>query len=299
MPFLIPQTSFYLTFSLVVDTIKPISSVKKIHKKSKEKMRKRTILCIAFLIMGTSILLSGCAGTASTEENANTGHFEKDPLESMNRGIFAFNQAADKAVLKPVAQGYRWVVPDFIRKSVYNVFTTLKQPAYFLNAILQGEGKDALYVLERTGVNLTFGCLGLFDVASQMDIPAPDNDFGQTLAKWGWHDEGPFLMLPLIGPSNPRDTIGLATDAITNPVGWRLRHEPLLVYGMTATEAFVKREHAIELLDNLEKSSTDHYAAMRTMYQQNRQKKINKVLSQEEQAPKAYEFDFEIEEEDE
>ena len=91
----------------------------------------------------------------------------------------------------------------------------------------------------------------------------------------------------------------MGADALANPVGWRLRHEPLIVYGMTAAEAFSKRERAIELLDNLEKSSTDHYAAMRTMYRQNRQKKINKVLPQQEQAPKAYEFDFEIEEEDE
>ena len=259
-------------------------------------MRKKVILCTAFLMMGAFILLTGCAGTTPASD---TSDLEKDPLEPVNRGIFAFNQVADKAVLKPVAEGYRLAVPDFIRNSVYNVFTTLKQPAYFLNALLQGEGKDALYVLERTGVNLTFGCLGLFDVASQMDIPAPDNDFGQTLAKWGWHDEGPFIMLPLLGPSNPRDTIGLATDAVANPVGWRLRKEPLVVYGMTATEGFVKRERVLELLDNLEKSSTDYYAAMRTMYRQNRQKKINKVLPESEQAPKAYEFDFEIEEEDE
>ena len=281
---------------MVLGTIRIIFSVKKIHKKSKEKMRKKLILCMAVLVMGMSILVTGCSNTSATMDNTS---FENDPLEPMNRGIFAFNQVADKAVLKPVAKGYRWAVPDFIRNSVYNVFTTLKQPAYFLNALLQGEGKDALYVLERTGVNLTFGCLGLFDVASGMNIPAPDNDFGQTLAKWGWHNEGPFLMLPLIGPSNPRDTIGMAADALANPVGWRLRHEPLIVYGMTATEAFAKRERAIELLDNLEKSSTDHYAAMRTMYQQNRQKKIDKVLPENEQAPKAYEFDFEIEEEDE
>ena len=262
-------------------------------------MRKMTILWLGLLMISTSVLLSGCASTQETTTEGSVSSTEKDPFESVNRGIFAFNQVADKAVLKPVAEGYRWAVPDFIRTSVSNVFETLKQPAYFLNALLQGNPKDAFYILERTGVNLTFGCLGLFDVATQMDIPAPDNDFGQTLAKWGWHDEGPFIMLPLIGPSNPRDTIGLGADALANPVGWRLRHEPLLVYGMTATEGFVKREKALELLDNLEKSSTDYYAAMRTMYRQNRQKKINKVLPEEEQAPKAYEFDFEIEEEDE
>ena len=262
-------------------------------------MRKKVILYALFLIMSSSILLSGCASSSISDEETDTKNIEKDPLEPMNRSIFAFNQVADKAVLKPIAKGYRWAIPDFVRNSVYNVFTTLKQPVYFLNALLQGEPKEAFYVLERTGVNLTFGCLGLFDVATQMDIPAPDNDFGQTLAKWGWHNEGPFIMLPLIGPSNPRDAIGLGADALTNPVGWRLRHEPLIVYGMTAAEAFAKREKAIELLDNLENSSTDYYAAIRTMYRQNRQKKIDKVLPKEEQAPKSYEFDFEIEEEDE
>ena len=262
-------------------------------------MRNKVILWLSFLMIGSSVLISGCSSTQDFSQEESVSTVEKDPLEPMNRGIFAFNQVADKAVLKPVAKGYRWAVPKFIRTSVSNVFETLKQPAYFVNALLQGEFKDAGYILERTGVNLTFGCLGLFDVASQMDIPAPDNDFGQTLAKWGWHDEGPFIMLPLLGPSNPRDAIGLAADTMANPLDWRLRHEPFVVYGLTAAEGFAKREIALELLDNLEKSSTDYYAAMRTMYRQNRQKKINKVLSEENQAPKAYEFDFEIEEEDE
>ena len=254
---------------------------------------------MSILMISGNLLLVGCASHQISSDETSVSEQENDPLEPMNRGIFAFNQVADKAVLKPVAKGYRWAVPEFIRESVINVFVTLKQPAYFLNALLQGNPKDALYILERTGANLTFGCLGLFDVATQMGIPAPDNDFGQTLAKWGWKNEGPYLMLPLIGPSNPRDAIGYGADAFVNPLDWRLRKEPILVYGMAATEGFVKREKALELLDNLERSSTDYYAAMRTMYRQNRQKKINQVLPQEEQAPKSYDFDFEIEEEDE
>ena len=262
-------------------------------------MKGKTILWLSFLMISTSILVSGCTATKSDSVVSDQSATEKDPYESVNRGIFSFNQAADKVVLKPAVQGYRWAVPEFIRTSIGNVFETLKQPAFFLNALLQGNPKEAFYVLERTGVNLTAGCLGLFDVATQMDIPAPDNDFGQTLAKWGWHDEGPYIMLPLLGPSNPRDAIGLGVDSLADPVGWRLRHEPAIVYGTTATKGFIKRDKADELLDNLEKSSTDHYAATRTMYRQNRQKKINKVLPESEQAPKAYEFEFEIEEEDE
>lgn len=262
-------------------------------------MRKQTILWLSFLMIGTLILTSGCSNTQNMiqEENAITD--EKDPFESANRRIFTFNQAVDKTVLKPVAEGYRWAVPDFIRTSVRNIFETVKQPVYFLNAVLQGNPKDAFHILERTSINLTVGCLGLFDVASQMDIPAPDNDFGQTLAKWGWHDEGAFIMLPILGPSNTRDTVGFVADTLANPVDWRLRHEPLIVYGSKGIKGFSVRENAMELLDNLEKSSTDYYAAMRSMYRQNRQKKINSVLSEENQAPKSYEFDFEIEEEDE
>ena len=262
-------------------------------------LKKKRFLWRLVFVMGVSIFLFGCSSTSVISEKQEEIQSENDPFESFNRGMFAFNQVADKAVLKPVAKGYRWMVPDFVRKSVINVFTTLKQPAYFLNALLQGQIKDAGYVLGRTGINLTFGCLGLFDVASEMDVPAPDYDFGQTMAKWGWHKEGPFLMLPLIGPSNPRDMLGYAADAVTNPLDWRLRKEPVLVYGITAAEGFVKREEVLELLDNLEKSSTDYYAAMRTMYRQNRQKKIDKVLPKEDQAPKSYEFDFDIEEEDE
>lgn len=261
--------------------------------------KKRMFLLVVILMLGVTGPLSGCANTQNQLDETSVQSSENDPLEPVNRGIFSFNQAADKAVLKPVAKGYRWLVPEFIRNSVINLFITLKQPAYFLNALLQGNVKDAFYVLERTGVNLTFGCLGLFDVATEMNIPAPDNDFGQTLAKWGWRNEGPFLMLPLIGPSNPRDAIGYGVDAFTNPLDWRLSHEPVLVYGMTATEGFAKREKALELLDSLEKSSTDYYAAMRTMYRQNRQKKINQVLPEDKQPASSYEFDFEIEEEDE
>ena len=262
-------------------------------------MLKRLIFILGLVLLGGCFVLSGCASVSQNQSEFSEVREDKDPLEPMNRGVFAFNQVADKAILKPVAKGYRWAVPDFIRKSFSNVFETLKQPAYIINALLQGNPKYAFYILERTGVNLTFGCLGLFDVASEMSIPAPDNDFGQTLAKWGWKEGGPFIMLPLLGPSNIRDAIGTGADALANPVGWRLRHEPLIVYGITAADGFAARERALDLLDNLEKSSTDYYAAMRTMYRQNRQKKINKVLPQEEQAPKSYEFDFEIEEEEE
>lgn len=252
--------------------------------------------CI-FKITLLSCLLTGCASTISADQQASTG--ENDPLEPMNRAVFSFNDTLDTYILRPVAKGYRAVTPEFVRNSISNFFSTLNQPAYLMNALLQGQLKDAGSILGRTGVNLTFGFFGLFDVASEAGIPNPENDFGQTLAKWGWHDGGPFVMLPFWGPSNVRDTIGFGVDVAADPVYWRLHHakEQALIYGGYALDNLQKREKILDLTDNLKASSTDYYAAMRTMYQQNRQKKINRVLPESENKM-SYDFDFEIEDEE-
>jgi len=244
-----------------------------------------------FKIALMASLVTGCASMSPEAEN--------DPLEPMNRGIFEFNDVMDTYLLHPIATGYRDVVPEFVRNSVGNFFSTLNQPAHFMNAILQGQLKDAASILGRTSVNLTFGFFGLFDVASEAGIPNPENDFGQTLAKWGWHEGGPFLMLPFLGPSNVRDTIGLGVDAAADPVYWRLRHgdERVLIYSGYALNSLQKRANILELTDNLKSSSTDYYAAMRTMYKQNRKKKINQVLPISDEQSNDYEFDFEIEDE--
>jgi phospholipid-binding lipoprotein MlaA len=247
-----------------------------------------------FKMILLSCLLAGCACLKDIDTTVAN---ENDPLEPMNRAVFSFNDTMDTYLMRPIADGYRWLVPKFIRTSVSNVFETLSQPAHFANALLQGQFKDAGSVLGRTGVNLTFGLLGLFDVASEMGIPDPQNDFGQTLAKWGWETGGPFVMLPLLGPSNVRDTIGMGVDATADVYYWRFKHEEAMVYGEYAVDGLQTREKMLDLMDNMKSSSTDYYAAMRTMYRQNRQKKINQVLPQNPEAEQAYDFDFEIEEE--
>jgi phospholipid-binding lipoprotein MlaA len=212
----------------------------------------------------------------------------------MNRGIHAFNQVADKVVLKPIAKGYRAVVPEFHRGWVSNFFDNLAQPVHMLNALLQGQFKDAGASLGRFVTNTTFGFFGLFDVASEAGIPNPGNDFGQTLAKWGWDgDGGPFLMLPILGPSSVRDGIGTGVDALAHPLGWALWNERELHYGLVALDGVSTRERAMDLLDDLEKTSTDYYATLRTMSRQNRKKKINQVLNNKEPDEKPdYEADF-------
>ena len=250
--------------------------------------KKLNFLCITFLSV---LLLAGCQTVSGDSVD-----FENDPLESMNRTIFSFNETMETAIIKPVAKGYRWAVPSFFRDIITNVFSTLKQPAYFTNSLLQGELKDAGWVLVRTAANLSFGFFGMFDVASDMDIPAPNYDFGQTLAKWGWKEGGPYLVLPLLGPSNPRDAIGMGVDGLTDIVQWRVHDEHALVLSALGVNALNKYERGLDLLENLKNSSTDYYATLRTMYKQNRQKKINQVIQTDEDATESYEFDFEIEE---
>ena len=240
------------------------------------------------------LALSACATRPTDPEELRIYEETNDPLEPMNRGIHAFNQVADKAILKPIAKGYRAAVPSFYRGWVSNFFDNLSQPVHFLNALLQGQFRDAGSALGRFVTNTTFGFFGLFDVASEAGIRNPGNDFGQTLAKWGWRgDGGPFLMLPFLGPSNVRDGIGTGVDAMAHPLGWALWNEQELHYGLVALDGVSTREQALDLLDDLEKSSTDYYATLRSMSRQNRKKKINEVLGEKEPDEKPdYEADF-------
>jgi len=239
-------------------------------------------------------ILTGCATKPTDPEELKAYEEVNDPWEPMNRSVHAFNQGADKYVLKPVATGYRKVVPSFFRDAVTSFFDNLAQPVHFANALLQGQSKDAGAVLGRFAVNSTFGFFGLFDVASEAGIPNPENDFGQTLAKWGWKgDGGPFVMLPVLGPSNVRDGIGTGVDSLAHPLGWALWNEQELHYGLLAVDGVNARERALDLTDDLQKSSTDYYATLRSMSRQNRKKKINAVLGEKESGEKPdYEVDF-------
>jgi len=134
-----------------------------------------------------------------------------DPFESYNRSIFAFNEAADKYAIKPVAQGYDFIMPDFASKGVSNFFSNVDDIVVFVNQLLQFKLAEAAATSARFVFNTTFGLLGLIDFASDMDLPKHNEDFGQTLATWGV-GSGPYIVMPLIGPLTIRDTAGLAVD---------------------------------------------------------------------------------------
>lgn len=147
------------------------------------------------------------AGCATVEGPANPD----DPFESFNRSMFAFNEGVDKYAFKPAAQGYNYVMPDIASKGVSNFFSNIDDIVVFFNEILQFKIAEAVATSARIVFNTTFGLLGLIDVASDMDLPKHNEDFGQTLAVWGV-PSGPYLVLPVIGPMNIRDTAGLAVD---------------------------------------------------------------------------------------
>lgn len=157
-------------------------------------------------VMGIGLVLLACHGCATVQAPD-----PRDPLESFNRGVFAFNEGLDKAVLKPVATVYRDVTPQLVRSGVGNFLGNLDDAWSFVNSLLQFKLRDAVDNFMRFGVNTTFGLFGVLDVASEMQIDRHSEDFGQTLGAWGF-GSGAYLVLPVFGPSTFRDTAALPVD---------------------------------------------------------------------------------------
>lgn len=164
--------------------------------------------------LAAATLLGGCATTPQTDPSA-----VYDPLEPLNRGVFAFNEAADKAVIGPVADLYVAITPGFARQGVRNVLSNLNSPVVVVNNVLQGDPGDAVDTTYRFVINTTIGILGLWDAAAHFGLEGRSEDFGQTLAVWGV-GEGPYLVLPLMGPSNLRDLTGRGVDNVFDPLNW-------------------------------------------------------------------------------
>jgi len=189
-----------------------------------------------------------------------------DPWEGFNRQMFAVHEGVDNAVLEPVARGYRAVTPRPLRTGVLNFLRNLRGPVIFANDVLQGEFSRAGVTAARFGVNTTIGIAGVFDPASSMGLERHDEDFGQTLAVWGV-GEGPYLFVPLFGPSNVRDTAGRIVDTVFDPMTW-LRGDDADAWRMarTVTAGIAAREQILETVDDIRANSVDPYASIRTSY---------------------------------
>lgn len=220
--------------------------------------------CLALCI--AAALTAGCA---QIPENAGTD--PSDPWEKMNRQTYAFNDKVDTYVMRPIAKGYEAVVPETARESIHNVFVNLGEPANIMNNALQGKGEGALASLFRLLINTTLGVGGLFDVAGvHGGQPVRSEDFGQTLGVWGVGD-GPYFVIPFLGPSSVRDTAGLGVGYFSQPQtytdgGWI----EWGAWGMYAVDARARLLPATDLL----KEAVDPYVMAREAYLSNRKNAV-------------------------
>ncbi len=202
-----------------------------------------------------------------------------DPFETVNRFIFAINEAIDVLILQPVAATYRFILPQVVQDSVRNVTRNLKAPVIFVNEVWQGKEDRAETTIARFLLNSTLGLAGLFDVADSMGFEYHDEDFGQTLGLYG-AGPGPYLVLPLFGPSSVRDAIGLGVDSLVDPWSYVLtaanvKNDTEILLGRRAAAGVDLRARNLETLADLKRDSVDFYARIRSLYLQNRRSLIN------------------------
>ena len=198
-----------------------------------------------------------------------------DPIEPFNRAIFSFNNTVDKLIAEPASKQYIKLPPP-LKTGISNFLSNLRMPLVFVNQLMQGQGKNASESAGRFLVNSTIGVFGLVDVADKIGLEEKDEDFGQTLATWGVGD-GFYIVLPLFGPSNVRDTAGMVLTATTDPINAYAvsEGEAWVVPLRTAVNAVDQRSKIIDEVNALRNNSIDYYAAVRSSYYQNRKAAIN------------------------
>ena len=208
-----------------------------------------------------AVMLTGCASQAN-----------KDPLEGLNRGIYKFNDTADKAVIKPIAGAYKAVLPSPVRTGVNNFFDNLGTVVTAINDLLQFKFSKAMDDAGRFVINSTVGILGVIDVASMDNVPKHNEDFGQTLGYWGVGN-GPYLVLPFFGPSSVRDTTGLVVDTVAfDPISYI--DDPKTRNQLRLVKFIDKRAQYLPASDLLDDAALDPYAFMRDAYLQRRESQV-------------------------
>ncbi len=231
-------------------------------------MRRLHFLALALTAM---VALAGCAKVPTDPDERADFEAMNDPLEPMNRQIFDFNMALDRAIMKPVATFYVDNVPEGGRKSAHDFLNNLREPWIFANDVLQGHPHQAADSLGRFMVNSVWGLAGLFDVVASSGGPKyHGNDMGTTLAVWGLPD-GPYLMLPFYGPSSPRDVAGKAAAWEIEPSDIVIAmYSTWAVDAHTASDMLDARAQELEPMNDIERNSIDFYAAVRSLYRQQR-----------------------------
>lgn len=220
------------------------------------------------------LLLAGCATPPPADDPDAVADFQQqnDPLEPMNRTIFDFNDWLDRNALKPAAEIYRAVTPQFLREGIAHMIANLQSPIIFASDLLEGNVSRGGVTLGRFVINTTVGIGGLWDPATKMGLPGHTDDLGEAFAVWGV-DEQFYLVLPLFGPSNPRDAIGLGIESTLDPLSYYLDDHHLRWAELTRflVTGLSKREAYIETIDDVKRTSLDYYSAMRSLYRQRRE----------------------------
>ena len=241
------------------------------------KLYLKNLLLFLIITYSYSALSADSDLVRTSSDDFKTSSYEDkiyDPLEPFNRVMFGFNNAADKVLLEPVAKGYK-KLPSPIQSGVSNFISNLKTPLIILNQLLQGQPKNAVESSGRFIVNSTAGVFGLLDVAKKFGLEKKQEDFGQTLAKWGVGD-GFYVVLPIFGPSNLRDTAGMILAYTTDPINAYAVHEgeTWLLPVRTTANAIDQRSRIIDEVNALRNNSLDYYATVRSSYYQNRKAAI-------------------------
>jgi len=216
-------------------------------------------------LLAAGLLASG--GAAVAQDNPH------DPMEGFNRAMFAVNEGLDKVAIKPVAQAYEFVTPLPVRAGVGDFFSNIADIRNTLNNSLQGKFADAASDLGRLLINSTVGIFGLFDVASELGLEKHDEDFGQTLAVWGW-DDSSFLFWPVVGPRTVRDTGGLVVDIYSDPTWYTLNKSVAAGNSLVALRFVDVRASLLPADKVVEEAALDKYAYIRDAYLQRRQNQI-------------------------
>ncbi|MGK5047635.1 MlaA family lipoprotein [Janthinobacterium sp. GB4P2] len=243
---------------------------------------------------GSLVRISLALAIAASVSACATGTNPRDPLEGYNRAMFKFNDTVDQVALKPVATAYKTVTPSFVQTGVGNFFGNLSDVWSAVNNLLQGKGEAGLQDVVRVSMNSTFGLLGLIDIASQAGIPKHNEDFGQTL---GWYgvQPGPYVMLPLLGPSTVRDTVALPLDITGDP--WRYK-DPVSVRNIgTVTRVVDKRAALLDATNLMEAAALDRYEFIRDGFLQARESKVfdGDTDRRDRKVPKNHTSDYEPE----
>lgn len=217
------------------------------------------------LVLSAAVAISGCA----TGPDADP----RDPLEPLNRAVHSFNNdLLDRALLEPLAKGYNYITPQPVNRGVTNFFDNLRDVRSAINNLLQFKIGRAFSDVGRVAINTTVGILGLMDVASNMNLPSYKEDFGQTLGVWGFNS-GPFIVLPLFGPSSGRDTVGLVGDWFTDPVNY-INDDPWR-YRLTGLRIVDTRADLLGASRVVDEAALDPYAFIRDAYLQRRESLVH------------------------